>query len=105
MIFFVVVLFSFGVDSAREVMERAEAKMIAAPMDQKALDRLLQAQATFEAVGGLTQDRLVAQVHYFHNVCIFVYLYVIQHHTFCTHPSDTTRFSKANCSTTRGVSR
>lgn len=31
-------------------------------MDQKALDRLLQAQATFEAVGGMTQDRLVAQV-------------------------------------------
>ncbi|CAN0018833.1 unnamed protein product [Pylaiella littoralis] len=50
------------INKAREVMEEAEAKMIAAPMDQKALDRLLQAQATFEAVGGLTQDRLVAQI-------------------------------------------
>lgn len=43
-------------------MEAAEATMIESPMDQKALDRLLQAQATYEAVGGLTQDRLVAQV-------------------------------------------
>lgn len=43
-------------------MERAEAKVIEDPMNQKALDRLLQAQATYEAVGGLTQDRLVAQV-------------------------------------------
>lgn len=50
------------VDSARAVMEAAEAKMIESPMDQKALDRFLQAQATYEAVGGLTQDRLVAQV-------------------------------------------
>lgn len=50
------------VDSARAVMEAAEAKMIEDPMNQKALDRLLEAQATYEAVGGLTQDRLVAQV-------------------------------------------
>ena len=45
-------------------MEAAEKNMIDNPMDQKALDRLLQAQATYEAVGGLTQDRLVAQVIY-----------------------------------------
>lgn len=50
--------------SARAVMEAAEAKMIEDPMDQKALDRLLEAQATYEAVGGLTQDRLVAQVQW-----------------------------------------
>ncbi|CAM9132604.1 unnamed protein product [Laminaria digitata] len=43
-------------------MEAAEARIVADPMDQKALDRLMQAQATFEAVGGLTQDRLVAQI-------------------------------------------
>lgn len=43
-------------------MDAAEKKMIENPMDQKALDRFLQAQATYEAVGGLTQDRLVAQV-------------------------------------------
>lgn len=43
-------------------MEAAEAHMIASPMDQKALERLMQAQSTFEAVGGMTQDRLVAQV-------------------------------------------
>lgn len=50
------------VDRSRAVMEAAEQKMIDSPMDQKALDRFLQAQATYEAVGGLTQDRLVAQV-------------------------------------------
>lgn len=44
-------------------MEAAEAQMVANPMDQKALDRLMQAQSTFEAVGGMTQDRLVAQVN------------------------------------------
>lgn len=43
-------------------MEAAEKNMIENPMEQKALDRFLQAQATYEAVGGLTQDRLVAQV-------------------------------------------
>lgn len=43
-------------------MEAAEKTMIENPTEQKALDRLLQAQATYEAVGGLTQDRLVAQV-------------------------------------------
>lgn len=43
-------------------MEAAEAKMIEEPMNQKALDRFLEAQATYEAVGGLTQDRRVAQV-------------------------------------------
>lgn len=32
------------------------------PTDQRAMDRFLEAQATFEAVGGLTQDRRVAQV-------------------------------------------
>lgn len=48
-------------------MEAAEAKMIEDPMNQKALDRLLEAQATYEAVGGLTQDRLVAQVRFITN--------------------------------------
>lgn len=43
-------------------MEAAETAMIESPMDQKMLDRLLQAQSTYEAVGGLTQDKLVAQV-------------------------------------------
>lgn len=43
-------------------MEAAEAAVTADPADQDALDKLLQAQATFEAVGGLTQDRTVAQV-------------------------------------------
>ena len=47
---------------AREAMEAAEAKVVEDPMSQKALDRLLETQATFEAVGGMTQDRLVAQV-------------------------------------------
>lgn len=46
-------------------MEAAEAAMVANPTDQKALDQLLQAQATFEAVGGNTQDRTVAQVIHF----------------------------------------
>ncbi|CAN0063006.1 unnamed protein product [Ectocarpus sp. 12 AP-2014] len=50
------------INQARAAMERAEAKVIEDPMNQKALDRLLQAQATYEAVGGLTQDRLVAQI-------------------------------------------
>ena len=49
---------------ARDAMEAAEAQIVADPMDQKALDRLMQAQATFEAVGGMTQDRLVAQVRW-----------------------------------------
>lgn len=44
-------------------MEAAEADIVANAMDQKALDRLMQAQSTFEAVGGMTQDRLVAQVY------------------------------------------
>ncbi len=57
-------VFDIDVDSARAVMEAAEAKMIEDPMNQKALDRLLEAQATYEAVGGLTQDRLVAQVQH-----------------------------------------
>lgn len=48
--------------SARAAMEAAEAAVVAEPTNQKALDKLLQAQATFEAVGGLTQDRVVAQV-------------------------------------------
>ncbi|CBJ26283.1 ABC transporter, ATP-binding protein [Ectocarpus siliculosus] len=50
------------INQAHAAMERAEAKVIEDPMNQKALDRLLQAQATYEAVGGLTQDRLVAQI-------------------------------------------
>eukprot|EP00903_Cladosiphon_okamuranus_P014012 g13030.t1 len=50
------------INNSRAVMDAAEKKMIENPMDQKALDRFLQAQATYEAVGGLTQDRLVAQI-------------------------------------------
>lgn len=50
------------INEAREVMEAAETAMIESPMDQKALDKFLQAQATYEAVGGLTQDKLVAQI-------------------------------------------
>lgn len=49
---------------ARAAMEAAETKMIEEPMNQKALDRFLEAQATYEAVGGLTQDRRVAQVRF-----------------------------------------
>lgn len=52
----------FALFRARDAMEAAEAQIEADPLDQKALDRLMQAQATFEAVGGMTQDRLVAQV-------------------------------------------
>lgn len=48
--------------SAREAMEAAEAEVEANPKDQRALERLLQTQTTFEAVGGLTQDKTVAQV-------------------------------------------
>ncbi|CAN0202767.1 unnamed protein product [Ascophyllum nodosum] len=50
------------INRAREAMEAAEAKVVEDPMSQKALDRLLETQATFEAVGGMTQDRLVAQI-------------------------------------------
>lgn len=82
-IFFFNMLFSFDVDRAREVMEKAEAKMIEAPMDQKALDRLLQAQATFEAVGGLTQDRLVAQVR-----TVFIFISYVPFYVF---PADSRR--------------
>ena len=54
-------------------MEAAEKNMIENPMEQKALDRFLQAQATYEAVGGLTQDRLVAQV--------YEVVYIISYHS------------------------
>ena len=62
MLFTSLPLYLFLPCRARDAMEAAEAQMVADPMDQKALDRLMQAQATFEAVGGMTQDRLVAQV-------------------------------------------
>lgn len=58
---------------ARDAMEAAEADIEANPMDQKALDRLMQAQSTFEAVGGMTQDRLVAQVYLVYHVYIISY--------------------------------
>eukprot|EP00752_Nemacystus_decipiens_P011899 g10551.t1 len=50
------------INESRARMDAAEQKMIENPMDQKALDRFLQAQATYDAVGGLTQDKLVAQI-------------------------------------------
>lgn len=88
--------------SARAMMEAAEVAMVANPTDQKALDQLLQAQATFEAVGGHTQDRTVAQVMHFPRCTI---LYV----TLCTAHRVSVCFSRCcvgdgfRCHTTSGV--
>lgn len=61
-------------------MEAAEAKMVQDPLDQNALDSLMQAQSTFEAVGGMTQDRLVAQVEYVYRLSVGRIVYVKNSH-------------------------
>lgn len=70
--------------SAREAMEAAEADMVVNSGDESAVDRLLKAQTTFEAVGGLTQDKTVARVRetcgrvvYFAIGIIYAHLYSV----------------------------
>jgi hypothetical protein len=57
-----------AINDAKAAMDSAEARVAADAdgSDTQALEDMLNAMATFEAVGGYTQDKTVAEVHYRH---------------------------------------
>jgi hypothetical protein len=65
-----------AINDAKAAMDSAEARVAADAdgSDTQALEDMLNAMATFEAVGGYTQDKTVAEVYYIHNY-IRVYTY------------------------------
>jgi hypothetical protein len=66
-----------AINDAKAAMDSAEARVAADAdgSDTQALEDMLNAMATFEAVGGYTQDKTVAEVYYFLfdiSICMYI---------------------------------